>query len=340
MRASSETGPGNRKPLARIKMSSAWALAGPPLSLMSCRSQIGLAMVPLMGVTLLLAAQQPAATQDAPFNQEQIRALVQRAIAMQHQSDEALDLYDRTERIVDREDKEDKETISRTVPVGASDMRIEMNREGQPVPSAEITQKWREILGVMESRTHLDDPAVKKEYEKATKRKNYSAKMVDAIRDAFRFHWAGRTVRAGRPVIELDYEPNPGFKSDLRFSSVYKQIWGKVWVDEASGYVVRLEAELRRDIPIGGGIIGKVYKGSRVELEQAEPYPGAGVWLPTFSSYDVEGRKFVFPASYHRKVYANEYRRIGPPAEALPLLRNEHAQQLAPAAISASSGIR
>jgi len=54
------------------------------------------------------------------------------------------------------------------------------------------------------------------------------------------------------------------------------------------------------------------------------------VWLPTLSSYDIKGRKFLFPASYHRQLYASEYRRIGPPAEALALLRNEHARAAAP----------
>jgi len=278
------------------------------------------------------AAQQPGPRPEAALNDAQVRALVQRAIALQHQSDDALDLYDRTERIVDREDEKTTDTTVRTVPVGASEMRVDMNRDGQPVPQPEIAQKWREVLGVIESRTHMDDPEVKKEYEKAAKRKDNTAKMVDAVADAFHFQWAGRTLRAGRPVIELDYEPNPAFKSTLRFSGVYKQIYGKVWVDEDSGYAVRLEAELRRDIPIGGGIVAKVYKGSRIEIEQAEAAPGAGVWLPTFSSFDVEFRKFLFPGDLHRKLYASEYRRIGPPAEALSLLRNQQAQIFGPGA--------
>lgn len=298
------------------------------------RSQIAVALLPLVTAAVLWSAlaeaQQPAPRPDAPLSDAQVREIVQRAIDLQHRSDEALDLFDRTERIVDRDDEETKERTVRTVPVGASDVRIDMNRDGQPVPEKEIKEKWAYILSVMESRTHTDDPEVKKEYEKSAKRKSDNAKMVDAIGDAFIFHWAGRTTHAGRPVIELDYEPNPEFKSKLRFSGVYKQIWGQVLVDEASGYVVRLEAELRRDIPIGGGIVGKVYKGARIELEQAEPYPGAGVWLPTTSFYDIEGRKFIFPASLHRKQYASDYRRIGPPAEALSLLRNESAQILTP----------
>jgi hypothetical protein len=276
----------------------------------------------------LAEAQQPAPRPDAPLSDAQVAALVQRAIDMQHRSDEAIDLFDRTERIIDRDDEKAKETTVHTVPVGASEVRIEMNRDGQPVPPEEVAETWQYILSVMEERTHTDDPEVKKEYEKAAKRKKDVARMVDAIGEAFRFHFAGRSLRAGRPVIELQYEPAPGFKSKLRFSGVYKQIYGKVWVDEASGYVVRLEAELRRDIPIGGGIIGKIYKGSHVELEQAEA--AADIWLPTYRSYDIEYRKFVFPGGLHRTQYAGDYRRIGPPAEALSLLRNQRAQILTP----------
>jgi hypothetical protein len=281
-------------------------------------------------VSTLAEAQQPTARIDAPLSEAEVRALVQRAIDMQHRSDEAIDLYDRTERTIDMKDEQTKETTVRTVPVGASNMRIEMNTDGRPVPREEIVQKWREILEAMESRTHTDDPELQKAFERAAKRKSDVTKLVDAIGEAFRFRFAGRSVRAGRPVIVLDYEPETGFKAKVRFSNVYKQIYGRVWVDEASGYVARLEAELRKDIPIGGGIVGKIYSSSRVELEQAEPYPGAGVWLPTFNSYDIEYRKFVFPGSLHRKQYASDYRRIGPPAEALSLLRNESAQILTP----------
>jgi hypothetical protein len=294
---------------------------------MTRRTQSALALLPLMAAAAILAAQQPAARREAALNDAQIRALVQRAIARQHRSYEALELYDRTERIVNRDDNEKPtDTTARLVPVGASEIRIDIKRDGQPVPPAEIAQKWGEVLSLMESRVHSNDPDVKGEYEKAARRKTYTAKLLDAVGDAFIFHWVGRTVRAGRPVIELDYEPNPEFKATVRFSGVFKQIWGKVWMDEASGSVVRLEAELRRDVPIGGGIVGKVYKGASVQLEQAEPTPGAGVWLPTVSSYDIEARKFLFPVTLHRQLYASDYRRIGPPAEALLLLRSQHAQ--------------
>jgi len=304
------------------------------------RAHIALALLLLMAAAVVqsavadppqaaLAAQEGASRQDAPLSVEQVRAMVKRAIAMQHQSDEALEEYDRTERIVDRNrDQKNTDTTSRVVPVGTGAMRVELERNGQPAPPAEIAQAWRNVAGTLESRSRPDDPRVQKEYEKAAKRRREVARMVDAIGEAFRFRWAGRTMREGRTIVELDFEPEPGYKPSLRFSGVYKQIWGKVWVDESSGYVVRLEAELRRDISFVGGIAGKVYRGARVEIEQAEVAPG--VWLPTRNSYDIDGRKFLFPASLHRKQYASGYRRIGPPAEALSLIRSEHAQLITP----------
>jgi hypothetical protein len=285
--------------------------------------------LPLLAAAIVAFAQQPTPRADETLSDAQVRALVQRAIEMQHKNEAALDLYDRTERITDRDQDKVTDTTFRTVPVGASTMRVDMIRDGQPVPSAEMSQKWEEILGVIEERTHTSDPDVKKEYEKAARRKANYAKMIDAINDAFIFHWAARTVRAGRPAIELSYQPNPEFNSSLRLAGIYRNVYGKVWVDEESGSVVRLEAELRDNILIGGGIIGKVYKGARVELDQAEPAPGAGVWLPTQSAFDIDGRKFLFPASLHRKFYARDYRRIGPPAEALVFLRHQPERQFA-----------
>jgi hypothetical protein len=256
--------------------------------------------------------------------------MVNRAIELQHQSDDALEEYDRTERMIDR-DRHQKttETTSRVVPVGTGAMRVEIERNGQPATPEEIAQAWRNVAGALEERSRPDDPRVKKDFEKVAKRRHEASRMVDAIGEAFRFRWAGRAMRGGRAAVELHFEPEPRFKTSLRFAGVYRQIWGKVWVDEVSGYVVRLEAELRRDVSFGGGILGKVYRGARIEIEQAQVAPG--VWLPTFNSYDIDGRKFLFPASLHRKQYAGEYRRIGPPAEALALIRSQQAQAITPA---------
>jgi hypothetical protein len=92
-------------------------------------------------------------------------------------------------------------------------------------------------------------------------------------------------------------------------------------VDESAEQVVRVEAEIMKDISVGGGIVGKVYHGGKFVLEQSEVAPG--IWLPTLYQFDVEGRKFLFGFSIHETIVASRYRRIGLPSEALATLRRE-----------------
>jgi hypothetical protein len=48
-----------------------------------------------------------------------------------------------------------------------------------------------------------------------------------------------------------------------------------------------------------------------------------GLWLPTFSQYDFDGRKFFIPFGIHERTFYSQYRRIGPPKEALGAIRAE-----------------
>jgi hypothetical protein len=289
--------------------------------------RITLALPLFSALAAISTAQHHASDGSAPFTAEQMRAVVNRAIALQHRIEEALNEYDRTERVVNRDrDGEITMTTAHVVPTGTGVLRVEVERNGQAAPPEKIAQAWRSVAGDLEVKSRPDDPWVKRDYERAAKRKLERARMVDAIGQAFRFHWVGRSMRNGRAVIELRFEPLPDFKPQVRYAGVYKHIWGRAWVDESSGHVMRLEAELRRDVSFGGGIVAKIYRGSRIEIEQAEVAPG--VWLPTHYSYDIEGRRFLFPASWHRKLDASRYRRVGPPAEALALIRSEHAEAI------------
>ena len=290
----------------------------------------------IMAAALIVSAQQPQAHSDAALTDAEIKALVLRAVAMERHAYDSLDLYERTERVIKHDGGEKPSDVtSRLVPVGASEIRVELRRNGAPASPEEIARKWSFVLDVINMRLNNPDSAVHREYQRDERRKLSNTKMIDAIADAFIFHYAGRATRDGRPVVVLDYEPNPKFDSSLRFAAGYKKTWGKVWIDEIGGAVVRMEADLREDVPFGAGIVAKVYKGARVELEQAQPFPGAGVWLPTMSIFDINFRKFTFADSIHRKIYSSDYRRIGLPAESLPLLRKEHALSAGAPAVSA-----
>jgi hypothetical protein len=275
-----------------------------------------------------LAAQAPARRQDAALRPEQIRALVLKAIALQHKNEAALLEYERTERRIDRGEDEVADRTSRVVPTGPNFMRVELERNGQKASPEKIAEGWRGVAENLELKIQRDDPRVKKDYERAEERRRETAKMLDAVGEAFHFRWAGRETHRGRPVIVLNFEPDAGYQPPTRYATIYKQLWGKAWVDESSGQVMRLEAELRRDVSFIGGIVAKIYKGSRLELEQAEVAPGT--WLPTRHFFDINFRRFLFRSALHRTLEARDYRRVGRPNETLALIRREHAAAMAP----------
>jgi hypothetical protein len=294
------------------------------------------AWIPVI-LAALLAAPGAAAAQenqkpyndDTPLTLAEIRALVARAIADQHADDRAINEYDRTEHTVSRDSGSEAapgETVDRVFPVGTGDVRVELDRDGKPTDAAAIEQAWRGIEKALARRTNPDDPAVRPEFQKEERRQRTHAEMVDAIAKAFHFQWAGRVTRDGRPMIELTFEPDPTYKSSARYASVFAHAGGTVWLDESSGQVARLEAVLRDDVPIGGGIIAKLYRGSWLNVTQSEVAPG--VWLPVLATYDVEGRKFLFAASWRGQIDAKDYRRVGPPAEALKVVQREHGETI------------
>ena len=92
-------------------------------------------------------------------------------------------------------------------------------------------------------------------------------------------------------------------------------------MDEAQAQFARLEADITTDITFGGGIAGKVYHGGHVVMVQEEVAPG--IWLPTLYDYELDGRKFLFAFGVHERTEITRYRRVGPPSEAVEILRNE-----------------
>ncbi|HSS99644.1 MAG TPA: hypothetical protein VLK33_21560, partial [Terriglobales bacterium] len=47
------------------------------------------------------------------------------------------------------------------------------------------------------------------------------------------------------------------------------------------------------------------------------------IWLPTYSQYDFDGRKFFVSFSIHEKTFYTKYRYIGKPPQALSVIRAE-----------------
>ncbi len=293
---------------------------------MKHRLALAALLVALVPAGVLAQVDDPAPTP------EQQRVLLDRIIASQHRDDAAVKFYERIERRQVRRSATDasptEDETYRVVPTGTGTLRLQIGENGRAADGEFYRKQLRTLEQALLNSLNPNTPGYKQDAKKFAKRQRERAEFVDATRNAFLYTWLGREARNGRALAKFRLEPNPEFKPTSRNTSLLAHARGTVWVDEAAGQVVRVEAELFRDISLGGGVLGKIYHGSRIVFEHAEVAPG--IWLPTRYEYDFTGRKFLFGFEVHETTEASHYRRIGPPAEALATIRRELSQSGTP----------
>jgi hypothetical protein len=250
-------------------------------------------------------------------------ALFDRVVENQKKSDAAMDQYERLERVeihkVSGENQSTEVKVSRVVPAGTGAAHLPMGTDGkvsdQNAYLAELEKLEKALVWAAETgRTQRDA------YEKIAKKRKERDELIGAARAAFLFTLLSSEQRDGRVLLKYSMNPNPAFKPTSRATSIYPRVRGTVWVDEASGELARIEGEVTEDISLGL-FLARVYKGSRFMQERYEMVPG--LWLPSFSQYDFDGRKFLSSFSLHERTFYSHYRRVGSPKEALALVRAE-----------------
>jgi hypothetical protein len=250
-------------------------------------------------------------------------------IATMHRSDEAAAQYARTEHWVDRKHAGDADPtldrVYRVYPTGTGTLKVVMAEGGAPV----TPEKYRdELHEVEQALVEALDPAEPGQHARVEKWKRRSAerfRAVEAFRDAYQITWLGvervPNAAGARPLTKLLLDPKPGTASGSIATELLASSRLTLWVEPESAAVVQLDAELVRDLLFGGGLLGKIDKGGRVHIEQTEVAPG--IWLPRTTTDEVQGRKLLSHQESVRTVEARDYRRVGAPAELLPLVRRE-----------------
>lgn len=262
-----------------------------------------------------------------PPSETEIVARARKLVENQHTDDEALKQYERIERHATMTGGVAPRTIEdriyRIVPTGTGTLKILLKDNGTPTDPTEYRrqlQSWEDVLELM---LRTDDSRARTAYEKFDKRNRDRAELVDSIIDVFSAKWLGRERLDGRSCDIFELDPKSDFHPKTILQDALTHITAKIWVDRDSDEMVRGEAHVTRDISFGGGILGKLYRGGVFSMEQGEVAPG--IWEPTRYQYDFGGRKFLFSFDEHQVIEASNYRRVGPPKEALTVIQNELA---------------
>lgn len=279
-----------------------------------------------------LAGRQDAiiAANPAPTDQ-QVRSLIARAVENQHKDDHAIYDFERIEHVVTRKPGENPGTptdrTDRILFSGTGTMKLQVAENGSPVSQDLYRRELQYAVGALDLAIHPNE-RYKQDLVKFEKRRRDEAEFVDTASKAFRMTWAGRETRpdpfapgGSRTLDKFFLEPDPNYKPANHLAVTFAHVRATIWVEEDQAQFARLKGDITSDIAFAGGIAGKIYHGGHFVMEQSEVVPG--VWLPTLYTYDVDGRKFLFGFGVHERTEVTHYRRVGPPEQAIEVIRNE-----------------
>ena len=295
-------------------------------SSLSCTFKRRYALI-LTGLTLLLGgtrcfAQTPG-SEAAAEGSASGSDMFARVIANQKRVDADLNIFERVERVEIRKTGSDPKPsevkVWRVFPAGTGMDKIQLTAEGKP-GSAESYRTALEKLATMLVWAAETGPGQREAYAKVERRRKERHELMDSTRKAFLFAKVGEETRDGRVLVKFEMKRNPTFKPATRNEIVFARIVGTLWIDKETSELAKIEGHVTEDITLAL-FLAKVYRGSYFMQEWYEMAPG--VWLPSYQQYDFDGRKFVVPFSIHERTFYTNYRRVGPPREAVGIVRGE-----------------
>lgn len=278
---------------------------------------------------------EPTLRDPAPTEAEN-HALLERVIANQKRNEAEQWSYEHLERLEIRKGigavQNPEVKIARAIPAGTGVDRIPVGPDGKPTDLAAYRAELEKLERTL-SWASEEGRAQREAYEKIAKKQKERSDLLDATRSAFIFTFVGREARGDRVLAKYYMVPNPAYKPTSRATAIFTKVRGYLWIDEEAAQLARAEIEVTEDISIGG-FLAKIYKGSHLVQDRDEMAPG--VWLPTYTQYDFDGRRLFVSFSIHERTSYSQYRRIGPPKEALQAIRAELGKSSSPNASSAA----
>ncbi len=157
----------------------------------------------------------------------------------------------------------------------------------QPL-TPEGTQAELDRLNNLMEHPEIQEHRHKREQEDS----NRANEMIRLLPDAFLYHFEGMADGPNGPCYRLTFKPNPNFNPPDREAEVYHGMMGELWVDQGQERMVKLDAHLIDDVDFGWGILGKLYKGGSIMVQQADV--GDHHWETTHMKLNLHGKALLF----------------------------------------------
>ena len=138
-------------------------------------------------------------------------------------------------------------------------------KDGKPL-SQEEEQAEIERLNNLLAHPEIQEHRHKKEQEDSAR----GDEMVKLLPDAFLYEADGMVQGPNGPCYRLKFKPDPKFTPPDREGEVYHGMVGELWIDQAQLRLVKIDAHLISDVNFGWGVLGRLFKGGSILVENAD----------------------------------------------------------------------
>ncbi len=118
------------------------------------------------------------------------------------------------------------------------------------------------------------------------------AEVMHLLPEAFLYQLKSPENSTG--LIWLSFTPNPRFSPPTLESRVLTGIHGDIWIDAQDLRVVRIDGQLYRTVDYGWGILGTLYPGGTVRIEQTKTADCG--WQLAHLKLNLVGKELLFKA--------------------------------------------
>jgi len=125
-------------------------------------------------------------------------------------------------------------------------------------------------------------------HKKEQEDSNRANEMIRLLPDAFLYQYIATVDGPNGPCYRLSFKPNPNFQPPDREAEVYHGMTGELWIDQHQERMVKLDAHLIADVNFGWGILGRLFKGGTIVVEQKDV--GSGHWETTHMQLKLQGK--------------------------------------------------
>jgi hypothetical protein len=161
-----------------------------------------------------------------------------------------------------------------------------IEKDGKPLPPEE-EQAEIDRLNNLLAHPEVQEHRHKKEQEDSAR----GDEMVRMLPDAFLFTFDGMVEGPNGLCYRLKFRPNPAFTPPDREGEVYHGMVGELWVDQAQLRLVKIDAHLISDVNFGWGVLGRLYKGGSILVQNADV--GLHHWETIHMNLNLRGKLFM-----------------------------------------------